>query len=53
MTGELSKNFHGVGIGPQSKILAVKFQLKIGLTALQFRGLDFFYTLELKLNIFY
>ena len=24
MTGELSKNFHGVGIGPLSKILAVK-----------------------------
>ena len=23
MTGELSKNFHGVGIGPLSKILAV------------------------------
>ena len=25
MTGRLSKNFHGVGIGPLSKILAVKF----------------------------
>ena len=24
MTGKLSKNFHGVGIGPFSKILAVK-----------------------------
>ena len=24
MTGRLSKNFHGVGIGPLSKILAVK-----------------------------
>ena len=24
MTFELSKNFHGVGIGPLSKILAVK-----------------------------
>ena len=24
MTGELAKNFHGVGIGPLSKILAVK-----------------------------
>ena len=24
MTGELSKNFHEVGIGPLSKILAVK-----------------------------
>ena len=24
MTGELSKNFHGVGIGPLSNILAVK-----------------------------
>ena len=24
MTGELSKNFHGVGIGSLSKILAVK-----------------------------
>ena len=28
MTGKLSKNFHGVGIGPLSKILAVKSQLK-------------------------
>ena len=26
MTGGLSKNFHGVGIGPLSKILAVKTQ---------------------------
>ena len=25
MTGKLSKNFHGVGIGPLSKILAVKY----------------------------
>ena len=25
MTGELSTNFHGVGIGPLSKILAVKY----------------------------
>ena len=24
MTGKLSKNFHGVGIGPLSKILAIK-----------------------------
>ena len=24
MTGRLSKNFHGVGIGPLSKILAIK-----------------------------
>ena len=24
MTGKLSKNFHGVGIGPLSNILAVK-----------------------------
>ena len=24
MTGGLSKNFHGVGVGPLSKILAVK-----------------------------
>ena len=24
MTGKLSKNFHGVGIGPLSKIYAVK-----------------------------
>jgi hypothetical protein len=28
MTGGLSKNFHGVGIGPLSKILAVKSQKK-------------------------
>ena len=27
MTGELSKNFHGVGITPLSKILAVKYRL--------------------------
>ena len=26
MTGKLSKNFHGVGIGPLSKILAVKWR---------------------------
>jgi hypothetical protein len=26
MTGQLSKNFHGVGIGPLSKILAVKLK---------------------------
>ena len=25
MTGKLSKNFHGVGIGPLSKIYAVKY----------------------------
>ena len=29
MTGRLSKNFHGVGIGPLSKILAVKAILPI------------------------
>ena len=28
MTGKLSKNFHGVGIGPRSKILAVKSEVK-------------------------
>ena len=28
MTGGLSKNFHGVGIGPLSKILAVKLSEK-------------------------
>ena len=27
MTGKLSENFHGVGIGPLSKILAVKYRL--------------------------
>ena len=27
MTGELSKNFHGVGIGPLSKILAIKIRM--------------------------
>ena len=27
MTGKLSKNFHGVGIGPLSKILAVNRNL--------------------------
>ena len=27
MTGKLSKNFHGVGIGPLSKILAVKYYI--------------------------
>ena len=30
MTGELSKNFHGVGIGPLSKILAVKAETNKG-----------------------
>ena len=25
MTGKLSKNFHGVGIGPLSNIVAVKY----------------------------
>ena len=29
MTGRLPKNFHGVGIGPLSKILAVKSHLAI------------------------
>ena len=29
MTFELSKNFHGVGIGPLSKILAVKYLSKL------------------------
>ena len=29
MTGKLSKNFHGVGIGPLSKISAVKYILVI------------------------
>ena len=29
MTGKLSKNFHGVGIGPLSKILAVKAYSKV------------------------
>ena len=28
MTGKLSKNFHGVGIGPLSNILAVKNKQK-------------------------
>jgi len=28
MTGEPAKNFHGVGIGPLSKILAVNYQDK-------------------------
>ena len=27
MTGKLSKNFHGVGIGPLSKMYAVKYFL--------------------------
>ena len=27
MTGKLSKNFHGVGIGPLSNILAVKVKV--------------------------
>ena len=30
MTGKLSKNFHGVGIGPLSKILAVNSKIFIG-----------------------
>ena len=28
MTGKLSKNFHGVGIGPPSKVLAVKKKIQ-------------------------
>ena len=32
MTFELSKNFHGVGIGPLSKILAVNNKSKAHLT---------------------
>ena len=28
MTGKLSKNFHGVGIGPLSKIYSVKYATK-------------------------
>ena len=33
MTGKLSKNFHGVGIGPLSKILAVKYDATMLLVA--------------------
>ena len=34
MTGRLSKNFHGVDIGPLSKILAVNdVQIKVEFTA--------------------
>ena len=29
MTGKLSKNFHGVGIGPLSKILAVNRDFEV------------------------
>ena len=32
MTGKLSKNFHGVGIGPLSNILAVKYLLLFALS---------------------
>ena len=31
MTGELSQNFYGVGMGPLSKILAVKFIAMVAL----------------------
>ena len=31
MTGEPAKNFHGVGIGPLSKILAVKWNTNISI----------------------
>ena len=31
MSGGLSKNFHGVGIGPLSKILAVKSRTSSGM----------------------
>ena len=37
MTGELSKKFHGVGIGPLSKILTVKGRVKY-LTENQFQN---------------
>ena len=42
MTGELSKNFHGVGIGPLSKILAVNASdVTIGIAQLKkFRNDD-------------
>ena len=40
MTGKLSKNFHGVGIGPLSKILAVKTSYKIGFASLNLRALN-------------
>ena len=36
MTGKLSKNFHGVGIGPLSKILAVKGFSVRGLSQIPF-----------------
>ena len=38
MTGNLSKNFHDVGIGPFSKILAVK---AISVVAIHLREEDF------------
>ena len=39
MTFKLSKNFHGVGIGPLSKILAVKIMVfKFGKKTVQFES---------------
>ena len=37
MTGGLSKNFHGVGIGPLSEILPVKYENKIFIEFIQFQ----------------
>ena len=47
MTGRLSKNFHGVGIGPLSNILAVKSPGSFGNSTLflkrsQYISLDFY-----------
>ena len=35
MTGKLSKNFHGVGIGPLSNILAVKVIITVSVLLFQ------------------
>ena len=39
MTSELSKNFHGVGIGPLSKILAVKSNTTLVKRYVDFRAI--------------
>ena len=41
----MSKNFHGVGIGPLSKILAVKWTVNV---AMPKRSIDQFQPVQLK-----
>ena len=51
MTGKLSKNFHGVGIGPLSKILAVKYLPNTYVAKGDFFIEDVIYILTIELNL--